>query len=89
MKWGFDLLTNYQSANTTIPAQGISEYGIAEYGANGSPVAYYSEGILMQILSVPATGSGKIVQTGYEVDINGLAISIQRIEIHYKDGKLS
>lgn len=89
MKWAFDLITNYQSANTVIPTQGISEYGIAEYGANGSPVAYYSEGILIQVLSVPASGSGKIVQTGYESDINGSALSIQRIEIQYKDGKLS
>lgn len=89
MKWAFDLITNYQSANSVIPTQGISEYGIAEYGANGSPVAYYSEGILIQVLSVPASGSGKIVQTGYESDINGSALSIQRIEIQYKDGKLS
>jgi hypothetical protein len=89
MKWGFDLLTNYQSANSTIPVQGISEYGVAEYGANGVPVAYYSEGVLMQQLSVPATGSGKIVQTGYESDINGSSLSIQRIEIQYKDGRLS
>lgn len=89
MKWGFDFITNYQSANTQIPVQGISEYGTAEYGANGSPVAQYSEGILIQTLSVPATGSGKIVQTGYESDISGSPLSIQRIEIQYKDGKLS
>jgi hypothetical protein len=89
MKWGFDLITNYQSANAQIPTQGISEYGTAEYGANGSPVAQYSEGILIQTLSVPATGSGKIVQTGYESDISGSPLSIQRIEIQYKDGKLS
>ena len=89
MKWGFDLITNYQSANAQIPAQGISEYGVAEYGANGSPLAQYSEGILIQTLSVPATGSGKIVQTGYESDISGSPLSIQRIEIQYKDGKLA
>lgn len=89
MKWGFDLITNYQSANAQIPVQGISEYGTAEYGANGSPVAQYSEGVLIQTLSVPATGSGKIVQTGYESDISGSPLSIQRIEIQYKDGKLS
>ena len=89
MKWGFDLITNYQSANAQIPTQGIFEYGTAEYGANGSPVAKYSEGILIQTLSVPATGSGKIVQTGYESDISGSPLSIQRIEIQYKDGKLS
>jgi hypothetical protein len=89
VKWGFDLLSNYQAANVQIPLQGISEYGTAEYGANGSPVAYYSEGVLMQVLSAPTTGSGKMVQAGYESDINGAALSIQRIEVQHKDGKLS
>lgn len=89
IKWGFDFSTSYQSANAQIPAQGVFEYGIAEYGANGSPVAYYSSGVALQTLMVSASGSGKIVQTGYESNINGAALSIQRIEIQYKDGKLS
>jgi len=89
VKWGFDFIANYQSANALIPAQGVSEYGIAEYGANGSPVAYYSEGVALQTLSVQATGSGKIVQTGYESNISGSPLSIQRIEIQFKDGKIS
>jgi hypothetical protein len=38
---------------------------------------------------VQATGSGKIVQTGYESNINGSPLSIQRIEIQSKDGKMS
>jgi hypothetical protein len=84
MKWGFDFMTNYQSANALIPTQGISEYGIGEYG-----IAEYSEGIALQTLSVQATGSGKIVQTGYESNINGSPLSIQRIEIQSKDGKIS
>ena len=84
MKWGFDFITNYQSANALIPTQGISEYGVAEYD-----IAEYSEGIALQTLSVQATGSGKIVQTGYESDINGAPLSIQRIEIQSKDGKIS
>lgn len=89
IKWGFDFLANYQSANVLIPAQGVAEYGIAEYGANGSPVAQYSEGVALQTLSTSASGSGKIVQTGYESDINGSPLSIQRIEIQSKDGKIS
>jgi len=89
MKWGFDFMSNYQSANVQIPTQGVAEYGTAEYGANGSPLAQYADGVALQTLSVPASGSGKIVQTGYESDINGSLLSVQRIEIQYKDGKLS
>jgi hypothetical protein len=89
MKWGFDFTTNYLSANAQIPTQGVSEYGIAEYGANATVVAQYSEGVALQTLVVQASGSGKIVQTGYESNINGSALSIQRIEIQSKDGKMS
>ena len=84
IKWGFDFLANYQSANALIPVQGISEYGVGEYG-----IAQYSEGVALQTLSVQATGSGKIVQTGYESNISGSPLSIQRIEIQSKDGKIS
>jgi hypothetical protein len=84
MKWGFDFATNYLSANALIPSQGVSEYGIGEYN-----IAQYSEGVALQTLSVQASGSGKIVQTGYEANINGSALSIQRIEIQSKDGKMS
>lgn len=88
-KWGFDFKTNYSSDNATIPTQGESYYGIAEYGANATTVAYYTDGIAIQTLVVSATGTGKIVQTGYETDINGTPLSIQKIEIQAKQGKIS
>lgn len=87
LKWGFDFSTNYRSTNAQIPTQGVSEYGVAEYGANATVVAQYAGGTALQTLSVSASGSGKIVQTGYEADINGSVLSIQRIEIQSKDGK--
>ena len=88
-KWGFDFKTNYLSTTATIPVQGVSEYGIAEYGANATVVAEYSDGIALNTLKVSATGTGKVVQTGYESDINGSQLSIQKIEIAAKNGKLS
>jgi hypothetical protein len=84
LKWGFDFLTNYLSANALIPTQGVSEYGIAEYD-----IAEYSDGVALQTLVVSASGSGKIVQTGYESNINGAPLSIQRIEIQSKNGKMT
>jgi hypothetical protein len=88
-KWAFDFSANYLSANMQIPTQGESEYGIAEYGANATVVAQYSDGVALQQLQTPASGSGKVVQTGYESDINGASMSIQKIEIQAKEGKLS
>jgi hypothetical protein len=83
-KWAFDFSANYLSANMLIPTQGESEYGIAEYN-----IAEYSDGVALQQLQTPASGSGKVVQTGYESDINGASMSIQKIEIQAKEGKVS
>ena len=76
--------SNYYSATSLIPTQGVSYYGIAEYNTT----AEYSGGVSMQTLSVYPTGSGKIVQTGYEADINVLPLSIQKLEIFAKEGKI-
>jgi hypothetical protein len=83
IKWGFDFATNYLSNNAYIPAQGTYEYGIAEYG-----ISEYSNGVLIKTLDVSASGAGKVVQTGYETTINGTQLSIQKIELLTKNGKI-
>ena len=84
-KWGYDFSNNYYSANSLIPEQGVFYYGIAEYNTS----AEYSGGVSLQTLKVYPTGSGKVIQTGYESDINGTPLSIQKIEIQAKNGKLT
>lgn len=84
LKWGFDFSENYLSQNIQIPAQNTYEYGIAEYN-----IAEYAGGVALQTLYGQGTGSGKIVQTGYEADINGYPLSIQKIEIQAKNGRVS
>jgi len=89
IKWGYDFSENYLSQNVSVPTQGISEYGVAEYGANGVPVAQYAGGIVIQNLFSQATGSGKVFQTGYEAEVNGFELSIQKIEILAKKGRIN
>ena len=79
----------FRSTQATIPISTVAEYGMAEYGANGVPVAYYSTGVQIGTLVGQASGFGKVVQTAYEIEINGSAISIQKIEIQAKHGKLA
>jgi hypothetical protein len=88
MKWGYDFTGNYYSYNAKIPSQTVAEFGIAEYGSNATTISYYSGGISLQTLNSYPTGSGKVVQTGYEADISGYPLSIQKIEIHAKNGKV-
>jgi hypothetical protein len=83
IKWGYDFSSNYQAQNVQIPAQGESFYGVSEYG-----IAKYSDGVALQTLVAYPTSSGKIVQTGYESDIQGFPLSIQKLEIQAKNGKI-
>lgn len=83
IKWGYDFAGNYQAQNIKIPAQGIAYFGVSEYN-----IAEYSAGTSLQTLTAYPTGSGKVIQTGYESDIAGSALSVQKIEIQAKNGKI-
>jgi hypothetical protein len=83
IKWGFDYSGAYQSENVFIPTQGSYEYGVGEYS-----VADFTSGIPIKALTSNASSAGKIVQTGYEATINGTQLSIQKIEIQAKEGKI-
>jgi hypothetical protein len=84
INWGFDYSGAYQAQNIYIPTQASFEYGTAEYGT-----AEYTSGIPIKTLRANASGAGKIVQTGYETTINGIQLSLQKIEIQAKDGKMA
>jgi hypothetical protein len=84
MKWGYDFTGSYSAQNVLIPAQGVSYYGVAEYNT----AAEYTDGTALLTLVAYPTGSGKVVQMGYESDISGSALSIQKIEIQAKNGKI-
>jgi len=82
--WGYDFSSSYQSQTISIPTQAVSEYGIGEYN-----IAEFATGITLQELTAYGSGSGKVVQTGFEINVNGLPISFQKIEIQTKSGKLA
>jgi hypothetical protein len=84
-KWSYDFTGNFHSQNITIPANNIAYYGESDYNAGYD----YSSGQVLSILKAYPTGSGKVVQTGYEAYINGSPLSIQKIEIHAKNGKIT
>lgn len=83
IRWGYDFQSNYNSQTSSIPIQGTDYYGVDEYG-----IAEYSSGVLMVELLAYPTGQGIVSQTGYEADITGSPLSIQKIEIQAKNGKV-
>jgi hypothetical protein len=83
VKWGFDYGNNYRSELSIVGDQIVYEYGTAEYG-----IAEYSGGIDIDQKKVNANGRGKVLQIGFETQISGQPISIQKIDVYVKQGRL-
>jgi hypothetical protein len=82
VKWGYDYTRNYFSRGITLQRVSVFEYGTAEYN-----VATYTNGIALDIANIPASGSGTVLQLGFESDIDGTPLSIQKIDFFLKTGK--
>ena len=82
IKWGFDYTNNYSSSVIALDPVPVSEYGVGEYG-----IAEYANGIALDTLKFNASGAGKVLQIGFESDINGSPLSIQKVDIAIKQGK--
>jgi hypothetical protein len=82
VKWGYDYTRNYFSRGITLQRVEVWEYGTAEYN-----IATYTNGIALDIANIPASGSGTVLQLGFESDIDGTPLSIQKIDFFLKTGK--
>ena len=81
LKFGFDysdILDSRQFAlsNATVAEYNISEYALAEYG-----------GTVFDNKIINIGGTGKVIQLGFETNVNGKPISIQKLDVYVKTGK--
>lgn len=85
VKYGFDYQTTYTSRTYTKDfIGGSAEYNIAEYNINE-----FTAGIAINEIDLNLGGSGKILQFGIEVPINGAPVSLQQMSVYLKLGKMS
>jgi hypothetical protein len=85
IKWGTDFQSAVGSENATLtaPISGMGEWGITEYGTDGSASV-----LVPNVIGINAGGVGKVIQVGIEAVINTRAMSVQKIDIYTKNGKL-
>ena len=82
IKWGYDYTDNYNSGTVVLDTQVVYEYGIAEYN-----IATFNNGIVLDTAQMQTSGNGKVVQLGFESDINGSPLSVQKLDFSIKMGK--
>lgn len=81
--YGFDYTETLKGVAVNLGAEVVSEYAIAEYG-----IGEYSDGVVLDDVYVNAGGSGETLQVGFEANINGTFVSVQRIDLYAKLGKI-
>lgn len=84
MKYGFDYNSLFQTrvyfGNTS---NAVSEYNIAEYG-----IGEYSGGLAILEARLNLGGSGRVIKIGIETVVDGSPVSIQKLELFFKMGKV-
>lgn len=82
LKFGFDyndILSSRQFnlTNATVAEYNISEYALAEYG-----------GTVFDNKIINIGGTGKVIQLGFETNVDGKPLSIQKLDVYVKTGKI-
>ena len=72
-----------ETSSRTATVVYIKSHSGSEY-----TTAEYSGGTLVETVRVPGVGSGSVIQLGFEADLNGGALSIQKIDIYVKQGRV-
>lgn len=85
LKAGYDYSDSYQSYPVSIEIRDNAEYGVAQY--NDSE-AEYTVGTLSDTVRAPVGGSGNVIQVGFEATIIGAQLSIQKLDIYVKQGRI-
>lgn len=83
IKTGTDYSDAYQSYPATMQTGTVYEYGTAEYN-----IAEYVVGTKSEVVRLPAGGSGNVVQVGFEADVDGDELSVQKMDIFIKQGRV-
>ena len=84
VKSGFDYSDVYNNYPLTVKQATVAEYNVDEYNTT----AEYSGGNLVDTVRVAGSGSGSVMQLGFEADLNGGALSIQKMDIYVKQGRI-
>jgi len=83
VKSGFDYSDVYNNYPLTVKQATVAEYNVDEYNE-----AEYAGGNLVDTVRVSGSGSGSVMQLGFEADLNGGALSIQKMDIYVKQGRI-
>ena len=83
LKIGYEYSPIFYSFPFTLESGLIYEYGVAEYD-----LAEFAGSVLINEQQSSGSGAGNILQVGFTAEINGAGLSLQKLSIFAKQGKV-
>ena len=84
IKSGVDYADEYRSYNAVVKQTALSEYNTAEYN-----IGEFTGGGSTDKIKLALGGSGSVIQLGFETEISGNEVSIQKFDLYIKQGRVS
>jgi hypothetical protein len=84
LNWGYDYTENYSKQSFTFTDSTVAQFNVSEFNTS----AEFSGGVRVNTPKVNTTGSGNVVTIGVTSVINNNPLSIQKIDILAKIGRL-
>ncbi len=85
-KWAYDFNSTYYSGQATIPNNSsAAQFNVSQYNTSTAQYAWSS---IVNLLSMQGSSHGRVLQFGFETDINGAEFSVQKIDLFTKGGRL-
>lgn len=83
-KWGYDYSTQLETESAQFEGSVAAyEWGVAEYG-----LSEYTAGETLGDVGVNPGGDGSVLQIGFDTDINGARVSVQKFSVYVKAGRV-
>ena len=83
LKLGYNYSPIFYSYTFTLDTGTVYEYGITEYG-----IGEYSGSVLIEEQQASTQGAGDIIQIGFTTEIDGFPMSLQKVSLYAKQGKV-
>ena len=84
-RWAFDYNEQFTTSAVSITSStSLAEYNIAEYN-----IAEYSGGDYLSTVSTNMSKTGEVIKFGFAMTINGNSVSIQKVDMYVKQGRMN
>ena len=83
-RWFYDYAETYDQQQITLSSGSYTSY----YGTGTYGTSTYSTGQVIDIPAVQMTGTGKVVKVGLVMNVNGTGISLQKLDLFAKQGRM-